>query len=200
MRDLVIQGLCRTGKMLCSEHDNIRPDVVLLGKALSGGVYPVSAVLADRDVMLCIKPGEHGSTYGGWESHFLTFRNVPTDYRVMQEPTRLRSSYDGSRCISRRETCRARSSSRGEIPKFSARFQLTVSQACPRSWTFECNRYWWREERDGEDCVATLSLAEESRSTCKAHARECVCLSSCIRGLRPMELTEMSEYVSRRRW
>ena len=51
--------------MLCCEHDNIRPDVVLLGKALSGGVYPVSAVLADRDVMLCIKPGEHGSTYGG---------------------------------------------------------------------------------------------------------------------------------------
>ena len=51
--------------MLCVEHEGIRPDVVLLGKALSGGVYPVSAVLADRDVMLCIRPGEHGSTYGG---------------------------------------------------------------------------------------------------------------------------------------
>jgi ornithine--oxo-acid transaminase len=51
--------------MLCVEHEGIRPDVVLLGKALSGGVYPVSAVLADKDVMLCIRPGEHGSTYGG---------------------------------------------------------------------------------------------------------------------------------------
>ncbi|SAM04901.1 hypothetical protein [Absidia glauca] len=63
--DEIQTGLARTGKMLCSDHDAIRPDVVLLGKALSGGVYPVSAVLADRDVMLCIKPGEHGSTYGG---------------------------------------------------------------------------------------------------------------------------------------
>lgn len=63
--DEIQTGLARTGKMLCYEHDNFRPDVVLLGKALSGGVYPVSAVLADRDVMLCIKPGEHGSTYGG---------------------------------------------------------------------------------------------------------------------------------------
>jgi len=63
--DEIQTGLCRTGKMMCYEHDKIRPDVVLLGKALSGGVYPVSVVLADRDVMLCIKPGEHGSTYGG---------------------------------------------------------------------------------------------------------------------------------------
>lgn len=69
--------------MLCCEHDNVRPDMILLGKALSGGgnlvfylknscilhccftVYPVSAVLADREIMHCIKPGEHGSTYGG---------------------------------------------------------------------------------------------------------------------------------------
>ena len=51
--------------MLCQEHDGVRADIVLLGKALSGGVYPVSAVLADKDIMLCIKPGEHGSTYGG---------------------------------------------------------------------------------------------------------------------------------------
>ncbi|KAJ7674261.1 ornithine-oxo-acid aminotransferase [Mycena rosella] len=63
--DEIQTGLCRTGKMLACEHDNVRPDVVLLGKALSGGVYPVSAVLADREVMLCIQPGEHGSTYGG---------------------------------------------------------------------------------------------------------------------------------------
>ncbi|KAL7278723.1 hypothetical protein ACG7TL_007726 [Trametes sanguinea] len=63
--DEIQTGLCRTGKMLCCEHDSVRPDVILLGKALSGGVYPVSAVLADRDIMLCIRPGEHGSTYGG---------------------------------------------------------------------------------------------------------------------------------------
>lgn len=63
--DEIQTGLCRTGKMMCYEYDNIRPDIVLLGKALSGGVYPVSAVLADREVMLCIQPGEHGSTYGG---------------------------------------------------------------------------------------------------------------------------------------
>ncbi|KAF8174885.1 ornithine-oxo-acid aminotransferase [Pholiota molesta] len=63
--DEIQTGLCRTGKMLACEYEGIRPDVVLLGKALSGGVYPVSAVLADKDVMLCIQPGEHGSTYGG---------------------------------------------------------------------------------------------------------------------------------------
>lgn len=63
--DEIQTGLARTGKMLCSEHDNVRADIVLLGKALSGGVYPVSAVLADRDIMTCIQPGEHGSTYGG---------------------------------------------------------------------------------------------------------------------------------------
>ncbi|KAJ6528033.1 aminotransferase class-III, partial [Mycena capillaripes] len=60
-------GLGRTGKILACEHDNVtvHPDVVRLGKALSGGVYSVSAVLADRDVMLCIKPGEHRSINGG---------------------------------------------------------------------------------------------------------------------------------------
>ncbi|KAF9529146.1 ornithine-oxo-acid aminotransferase [Crepidotus variabilis] len=63
--DEIQTGLCRTGKMLACEYDGIRPDIILLGKALSGGVYPVSAVLADKDIMLCIQPGEHGSTYGG---------------------------------------------------------------------------------------------------------------------------------------
>lgn len=63
--DEIQTGLSRTGKLLCVEHEGIRPDVVLLGKALSGGVYPVSAVLADKEVMMCIRPGEHGSTYGG---------------------------------------------------------------------------------------------------------------------------------------
>jgi len=63
--DEIQTGLGRTGKMLCSQHDNVRADIILLGKALSGGIYPVSAVLADRDIMTCIQPGEHGSTYGG---------------------------------------------------------------------------------------------------------------------------------------
>ncbi|XP_055705328.1 ornithine aminotransferase, mitochondrial [Phlebotomus papatasi] len=63
--DEVQTGLARTGKMLAVEHENVRPDILILGKALSGGLYPVSAVLADDEVMLTIKPGEHGSTYGG---------------------------------------------------------------------------------------------------------------------------------------
>lgn len=63
--DEIQTGLGRTGKMLASEHEGVRPDVLVLGKALSGGLYPVSAVLADDPVMLTIQPGEHGSTYGG---------------------------------------------------------------------------------------------------------------------------------------
>ncbi|MBN1158639.1 MAG: ornithine--oxo-acid transaminase [Bacteroidales bacterium] len=63
--DEVQTGLARTGKMLACDHENVRPDILILGKALSGGVLPVSAVLADNDIMLCIKPGEHGSTFGG---------------------------------------------------------------------------------------------------------------------------------------
>lgn len=64
--DEVQTGIARTGKMLCSDHEGIRPDMVILGKALSGGVLPVSAVLADDEIMLTIKPGEHGSTFGGF--------------------------------------------------------------------------------------------------------------------------------------
>jgi len=63
--DEVQTGIGRTGKLLACDHEGVRPDVLILGKALSGGVFPVSAVLADDDVMLCIKPGEHGSTFGG---------------------------------------------------------------------------------------------------------------------------------------
>jgi ornithine--oxo-acid transaminase len=63
--DEIQTGIARTGKMLCVDHEEVRPDIVILGKALSGGVLPVSAVLADDHIMLCIKPGEHGSTYGG---------------------------------------------------------------------------------------------------------------------------------------
>jgi ornithine--oxo-acid transaminase len=63
--DEVQTGLGRTGYELASEHDNCKPDIVILGKALSGGVIPVSAVLSNDEVMLQLKPGEHGSTYGG---------------------------------------------------------------------------------------------------------------------------------------
>ncbi len=63
--DEIQTGLCRTGKMLACDHESVRPDIVILGKALSGGMLPVSAVLADDDIMLTIRPGEHGSTYGG---------------------------------------------------------------------------------------------------------------------------------------
>lgn len=63
--DEIQTGIARTGKLLCVDHENVRPDIVILGKALSGGVYPVSAVLADDEIMECIRPGEHGSTYGG---------------------------------------------------------------------------------------------------------------------------------------
>lgn len=63
--DEVQTGLCRTGKMLACDHENVKPDILILGKALSGGVMPVSAVLCNDEIMLTIKPGEHGSTYGG---------------------------------------------------------------------------------------------------------------------------------------
>ncbi len=63
--DEIQTGLGRTGKMLACDHENVRPDILILGKALSGGIMPVSAVLADDEIMLTIKPGEHGSTYAG---------------------------------------------------------------------------------------------------------------------------------------
>jgi ornithine--oxo-acid transaminase len=63
--DEIQTGLCRTGKLLACDYENVRPDILILGKALSGGVLPVSAVLCDNEIMMNIKPGEHGSTYGG---------------------------------------------------------------------------------------------------------------------------------------
>jgi len=63
--DEIQTGLGRTGKLLCCDWEGVKPDVLILGKALSGGVFPVSAVLSSKEVMLCIKPGEHGSTFGG---------------------------------------------------------------------------------------------------------------------------------------
>ena len=65
MMDEIQTGIARTGKPLASDHENVRPDILILGKALSGGVLPISLVLADDRIMLVIKPGEHGSTFGG---------------------------------------------------------------------------------------------------------------------------------------
>ena len=63
--DEVQTGIARTGKLLACDHENVHPDILILGKALSGGFYPISAVLTNNDIMLTIKPGEHGSTFGG---------------------------------------------------------------------------------------------------------------------------------------
>lgn len=63
--DEIQTGLFRTGRLLCCDYEGVRPDILVLGKALSGGVYPVSAVLSDDDIMLCLRHGQHGSTYGG---------------------------------------------------------------------------------------------------------------------------------------
>ena len=63
--DEVQTGIGRTGRMLATDYEDARPDLLVLGKALSGGVFPVSAVLADDEVMMCLQPGEHGSTFGG---------------------------------------------------------------------------------------------------------------------------------------
>lgn len=65
INDEIQTGIARTGKMLAADYENVHADILILGKALSGGTYPVSAVLCNNEIMLCIKPGEHGSTYGG---------------------------------------------------------------------------------------------------------------------------------------
>ncbi|MFC0773249.1 ornithine--oxo-acid transaminase [Terrimonas alba] len=80
--DEIQTGLARTGKMLACDHENVRPDILLLGKALSGGMMPVSAVLADDEIMLTIKPGEHGSTYGGSP---LACKTAITSLQVLKE-------------------------------------------------------------------------------------------------------------------
>ena len=63
--DEVQTGIARTGKLLAVDHEDVKPDILILGKAISGGVFPVSAVLANNEIMMCIRPGEHGSTFGG---------------------------------------------------------------------------------------------------------------------------------------
>ena len=80
--DEIQTGLCRTGKLLACDHENVRPDILILGKALSGGTLPVSAVLCDDEIMLNIKPGEHGSTYGG---NPLACAVAITSLQVLQE-------------------------------------------------------------------------------------------------------------------
>jgi len=65
MGDEVQTGFGRTGKFMCLDHDNMKSDILLVGKALSGGMMPASGIFADDDLMLLIKPGEHGSTFGG---------------------------------------------------------------------------------------------------------------------------------------
>lgn len=80
--DEIQTGLCRTGKMLCCDHEKVHPDILILGKALSGGTMPISAVLADDEIMLTVKPGEHGSTYGG---NPLACKVAITSLQVLQE-------------------------------------------------------------------------------------------------------------------
>ena len=80
--DEIQTGLSRTGKMLACDHENVRPDILILGKALGGGMMPVSAVLADDEIMLILKPGEHGSTYGG---NPLASRVAITALKILQE-------------------------------------------------------------------------------------------------------------------
>ena len=87
--DEIQTGLCRTGKMLCCDHENVKPDILILGKALSGGTLPVSAVLADDEIMLTIKPGEHGSTYGG---NPLACKVAITALQVLQDENMAQNS------------------------------------------------------------------------------------------------------------
>lgn len=94
--DEVQTGIARTGKLLACDHENVRPDMLILGKALSGGVYPVSAVLADDPIMLCIKPGQHGSTFGGnpmAAKVAITALQVVRDERLAENAARLGSIF-----------------------------------------------------------------------------------------------------------
>lgn len=90
--DEVQTGIARTGKLLACDHEGVRPDVLILGKALSGGVFPVSAVLADDEIMLVIKPGQHGSTFGGnpiAAKVAVTALQVVTDEKLAERAQRL---------------------------------------------------------------------------------------------------------------
>jgi len=90
LADEIQTGLGRTGKMLACDHEGVRPDVLILGKALSGGTMPVSAVLADDEVMLTIKPGDHGSTYGG---NPLACKVAITALQVLQDEGMIQNAH-----------------------------------------------------------------------------------------------------------
>ena len=90
--DEIQTGIARTGKMLACDHEGVKPDMLILGKALSGGMYPVSAVLTSDEVMMCIKPGQHGSTYGGNPlgcKIAITAMNVVTDEKLADNAEKL---------------------------------------------------------------------------------------------------------------
>ncbi|KIM57847.1 hypothetical protein SCLCIDRAFT_28573 [Scleroderma citrinum Foug A] len=147
--DEIQTGLCRTGKMLCCEHDQIRPDIVLLGKALSGGVYPVSAVLVDRDIMYCIRPGEHGSTYDGNPlgcAVAMTVIHVLVDEKLSERAETLGR----------------------DLPQRNCGIEVTARATSPRQGSTECNRHRRSEQCQGKDCVAVLPALEEPRRACEA--------------------------------
>lgn len=120
--DEVQTGLARTGRMLACDHDGgVRPDILILGKALSGGVLPVSAVLADDEVMLTMRPGQHGSTFGG----------NPLACVVAQEALQVRACAAGvraPRAAAPPHPHRRRSSS------------MSASQTTPRPGASSCER------------------------------------------------------------
>jgi len=89
--DEIQTGLCRTGKMLACDYENVRPDILILGKALGGGMMPVSAVLADDEIMLAIKPGQHGSTFGG---NPLACRVAITALEILKEDNMAANAYN----------------------------------------------------------------------------------------------------------
>ncbi|MCD4819112.1 MAG: ornithine--oxo-acid transaminase [Candidatus Cloacimonetes bacterium] len=89
--DEIQTGIARTGKLLCSNYAEIKPDVIILGKALSGGVLPVSAVLSSKEIMMCIKPGEHGSTFGGFP---LACAVAKTALEVVQEENLAEKAFE----------------------------------------------------------------------------------------------------------
>ena len=92
MMDEIQTGIARTGKMLASDYENVKPDLLILGKALSGGVFPISLVLANDEIMLVIKPGEHGSTFGGnplAAAVVIEALEVIKDERLAENATRL---------------------------------------------------------------------------------------------------------------
>jgi ornithine--oxo-acid transaminase len=89
--DEIQTGLARTGKMLCCDYENVQADILILGKALSGGVLPISAVLSNDEVMLQFKPGEHGSTYGG---NPLACKVAIASLKVLQEENLAANAYE----------------------------------------------------------------------------------------------------------